>query len=194
MIGYFKTKAQIQDVFSYLYKNGYTWRFSQLKTIITINMNTGYKDFHFVINTDEKAFGADWDLDQAMKGLGNPSEITKFCTFEELKAAVEGKSITSSRSFGNSLIPGCFVDFEDYAIPGFITAERNLAVFAQTDGEWNIISNFTEDCPRKITRIYSADRNGNTTTIWERPIEKVKKSISEIERAMGLEPGSLEII
>lgn len=194
MIGYFKTKAQIQDVFSYLYKNGYVWRFSQLKTIITINMNTDYKDFHFVIDTYEKAFGADWDLDQAMKGIGNPSEITKFNTFDELKAAVEGKSITSSRSFGNSLIPGCFVDFEDYTIPGFITAERNLAVFAQTTGEWNIISNFTEDCPRKITRIYSADRDGNTTTIWERPIEKVKKSISEIEKAMGLEPGSLEII
>lgn len=194
MIGYFKTKAQIQDVFSYLYKNGYTWRFSSMKTIITMNLSSGYKDFHFVIDTNEKAFGADWDLDVAMKGLGNPSEVTKFNTFDELKAAVEGKSITSSRSFGNALIPGCFVDFEESNVPGFITAERNLAAFLQTNEEWSIISNFTEDYPRKITRIYSADKDGNTTTIWERPIAKVKKSISEIEKAMGLEPGSLEII
>lgn len=103
--------------------------------------------------------------------------------------------------FKSNIIPGRIVEFniDEQKYFGFILSSQNI-MYVNTKGEVKgYLNGFTMDNPYKIDRIlvpttnhYQLKDYNNMSVAWQRPIV-VRKTVSEIEKELGLTPGTLVI-
>lgn len=105
-------------------------------------------------------------------------------------------------SFEYSIQPGYILKFEDMGKKRFaiaITSNRLVHVdeFGKIKG---YLVNPTMDAPYKVLEVRQPDSENfklvdfdSMNLVWKRPVEKVKKSLTDIEQQLGMEPGTLEI-
>lgn len=82
-----------------------------------------------------------------------------------------------------------------------IVLPNQVMIKVSADGKiTGYMNQFTANSPLVIEAIYRPTEEHyalhdyrNMQLVWKRPAEKVKKSMREIEEALGLTPGSLEI-
>ena len=131
---------------------------------------------------------------ELLSELGNidPSEITKH---------VEGQSNTNidSSEFYDNVCPGFILDINigTEIIHGIVLANKALMLIdPKTHTVKGYLKEYTDTIPYIVERIrkpiidaykYSSDM----PVVWERKKKTTKLSISEIEKALGLEPGTL---
>lgn len=147
--------------------------------------------------------------------LYSPTELTKFTQHkgfcdtlpEFFKIALENtehiKRNDMNQNFENAIQPGRIVELEinNQCYLGIVLTSKTI-MYVNSKGEIKgYINNFTMDQPYKINRIFTPTTNvfklkdyKRMPIVWKRPERVViKKSIKEIEAALGLEPGTLEI-
>ena len=107
-------------------------------------------------------------------------------------------------SFNKAIQPGRIVELEieDQRHLGVILTSRTI-MYTNSKGEIKgYINNFTMDNPYKIKKIlvpsdkfFQLKDYRRMAVAWKRPIERitVKKTVAEIEKELGLKPGTLEI-
>lgn len=130
--------------------------------------------------------------------ISNIDELLKKIPYKE-----GNQKSSSNNTFESALIPGRIIVFEDgdKIRYGFII-KSNIIVYVNSKGEiQGYLKNFTKDSPYKINRIliptdekFKLTECSEMLVAWKRkdPII-VKKTKEEIEKALGLEPGTLEI-
>lgn len=130
-------------------------------------------------------------------------QFERFCKEDEDHIEKEERS-DSKNDFKAALLPGRIVELEIKGERrlGFILTSGTI-VYTNDQGEIKgYLNGFTMDYPYKIQRILIPTTNcfqlkdyKKMQVAWSRPIETVtiKKSVSEIEKELGLAPGTLEI-
>lgn len=123
--------------------------------------------------------------------------------FKKVTCKKEKQEGSPNNTFESALKPGRIIVFEDgdKTRYGFII-KPNIIVYVNSKGEiQGYLKNFTEDNPYKVTQIliptdekFKLTECSEMLVAWKRkdPII-VKKTKEEIEKALGLEPGTLEI-
>lgn len=104
--------------------------------------------------------------------------------------------------FRSYLIPGYYVIFEKDSIKyyGIILSNKVIVYFDYTGKLQGYLKDFKYNEPYKMLEICKPQNDNFTLkyideleVVWKYPKEKVTKSISEIEKELGLEPGTLII-
>lgn len=110
---------------------------------------------------------------------------------------------TKMPSFNYSCQPGNILKIanqDDYFYAIVLTKDRFIYFdkFANMKG---YLSDLTENIPFKVLEVrkptsedFALSNYDNMELIWKRPVEKIKRSIADIEKELGLTPGSLEIM
>lgn len=124
---------------------------------------------------------------------------------EEVDKENNSEELSLKDMFKKNLLPGRIVelDVNGEIHFGFIL-ESNIIVYITKQGQIKgYLTYCTMDLPYKILRILIPKRGhfrlkdcDEMTVAWERPKKPVtvKKTISDIEKELGLNPGTLEII
>lgn len=126
---------------------------------------------------------------------------------EEVKEALtntkkeEEKKLDEVESFDDSLRPGYIVEFDTENVAYGIVLDNGMIVCLNKDGKVSgYLKKFTAETPCKIVGIYKPTDEAytfrslkNMEKVWAPKKEKVTYTKSEIEKLLGLEPGSLEI-
>lgn len=141
-----------------------------------------------------------------------PKEILAKCIMEakeeqeqEEENAAEEKSEDKESNFHKELVPGRIVQFENAGMIryGIVLSNGTVMHFSGSNlAASGYINNITEDRPYRVVRIlkptskyYNLKDVSNMEVAWERKVckPKVTKTITEIEKELGLAPGSLVI-
>lgn len=141
-----------------------------------------------------------------------PKEILAKCIMEakeereqEEENAAEEKSEDKESNFHKELVPGRIVQFENAGMIryGIVLNNGTVMHFSGSNlAASGYINNITEDRPYRVVRIlkptskyYNLKDVSNMEVAWERKVRKPKvtKTITEIEKELGLAPGSLVI-
>lgn len=111
-------------------------------------------------------------------------------------------TVKNENSTKSPLIPGRIVTFkiDDSPYFGFIL-QSDIIVYIDKTGKFQgYLTNCTLDKPYKIDKVFTPTKDhfklsecNNMNLEWSRPLEKVFKTISEIEKELGLVQGTLEI-
>ena len=130
-----------------------------------------------------------------MGWLGIPIDLSK----NDPNVHVEMKT----PSFEYSIQPGFIIKFENKGETYFaICLTANRSIYVDKNGMVKgYLVNPTPDTPYKVlevrqptTEYFKLTDFDSMNLIWTRPVEKVKRSIADIEKELGLAPGSLEIM
>lgn len=130
-----------------------------------------------------------------MEWLGIPVDLTK----DDPNVHVEMKT----PSFQYSIQPGYIFKFENKGEIYFaICLTANRSIYVDKNGVIKgYLVNPTSDVPYKVLEVRQPTVEHFKLTdfdlmnlVWTRPVDKVKKSIADIEKELGLTPGSLEIM
>lgn len=106
-------------------------------------------------------------------------------------------------SFEYCLQPGNIMKFDNKGEKYFaIVLNDNRCVYVDKSGVIKgYLVNPTMDTPYKALEIRKPTANNFKLVdfdamdlVWKRPVDKIKKSLSDIEKELGLTPGSLEIM
>lgn len=132
--------------------------------------------------------------------------IKYISSLEELKEIIESKCekhIDSVNfSFKDVTKPGYIVELKinESTYFGIILDSKTIVYVNKQGAIKGYINNYTENIPYKIIAIYKPTIEHfklsdyqNMSVVWEQTKPKIKKSKSEIEKELGLEPGTLEI-
>lgn len=142
-----------------------------------------------------------------------PKDILTKCIMEAKEEREEEetaeKNSESTRneesSFYKELVPGRIVQFENAGMIryGIVLSNGTVMHFSGSNlAASGYINNITEDRPYRVVRIlkptsqyYNLKDVNNMEVAWERKVRKPKvtKTITEIEKELGLAPGSLVI-
>ena len=142
-----------------------------------------------------------------------PKDILTKCIMEAKEEREEEetaeKNSESTRneesSFYKELVPGRIVQFENAGMIryGIVLSNGTVMHFSGSNlAASGYINNITEDRPYRVVRIlkptskyYNLKDVSNMEVAWERKVRKPKvtKTITEIEKELGLAPGSLVI-
>ena len=108
-------------------------------------------------------------------------------------------------AFHTALVPGRIIQFENSGVVRFGIILSNGTVMHFTGNNLSAagyINNITEDTPYRVVKIlkptskyYNLKDINNMEVAWERKVvkPKVTKTVSEIEKELGLAPGTLTI-
>lgn len=184
---------KIIDVFNILNKENYDLtKFNDYWSWL-IN----FSDYKILINTISKTFTlflSSNDILPIVKG----HYVKSINDFDELMNIL-GFNMSTFKTFINS---GNYIILEklNQIYYGIIINHTHAMIFDSTGNNISYISNFTENEPYKILKVckpsdiyFKVKDIDNMEVLWERPKNRVKKSISEIEKELNLEPGTLEI-
>lgn len=186
--------ADLIPVLNFLYQLGY-------------KLTEFYNYWNFIINPDD------------YKVLVNieAKSFTLFCKTNEILPIVKGKDVksfddfnsfmnvlgcTSNNTFQVNLYPGYYVviDKGDSLVYGIVIDPKHILYFDKKGSNIKYLANFTDTAPYKIIKVckpsdtyYQAKDIDMMDIVWQRPKDKVKRSIADIEKALDLEPGTLEI-
>lgn len=110
----------------------------------------------------------------------------------------------NSHSFIDALKPGRIIEFllGKEQLFGIVLESYTIVYITKQGQIKGYLNNYSINLPYKIVRIYQPDKVHYQlkdyklmSVVWERPKEeKVKKSIADIEKELGLAPGTLEIL
>lgn len=113
------------------------------------------------------------------------------------------KEDTKIPSFDYSCQPGNILKIankDDYFYAIVLTNNRFI-YFDKYANMKGYLSDLTENIPFKVLEVrkptsenFALSNYDNMELIWKRPVEKIKRSIADIEKELGLTPGSLEIM
>lgn len=124
-------------------------------------------------------------------------------TFENSIQLMEYLGLTSINSLQDAMQPGYYVivNNEQETYYGVILDKSHILCFNAQGVMTKYIVKYTDDKPDKIMKIckpsdkyFKAKDIHNMEVVWERQKPKVKKTLSDIEKELNLEPGTLEIL
>lgn len=156
----------------------------------------GHTVFHF--NSEDsilKQLGIDYSFEELTKNIEDK-------LFQLLGIKNEDKAPkTEEEKFKEALVPGRIVELDNGYLGFIVTPE--VIMYSNRQGQIKgYLTNFTVDFPYEIKRIliptseyYQLKDYNKMKAAWthkQKPVT-VKKSISEIEKALGIKPGTLEI-
>ena len=130
-----------------------------------------------------------------LNGLGIPFDLS----MEDPDIHVEMKT----PSFEYSVHPGYIIKCEikgEYHFAIALTPSRSIYM-DKTGQVKGYLASPTQDNPYKVVEVrrptseyFKLSDFDNMELMWKRPADKVKKSIADIEKELGLTPGTLEIL
>lgn len=145
---------------------------------------------------------------KSMKQINNPVELLKVIA-EAINNNESGPlhiRMSSGEdqdcSFESALKPGNIAIMKqgETKMCGIILPNQTMIKVSADGKVTGYMNQFTANSPLVIEAIYRPTKEHyalhdyrNMHLVWKRSAEKVKKSIKEIEEALGLTPGSLEI-
>ena len=150
----------------------------------------------------------DINYTKSMKQINNPLELIK--VIAEAINNNESNPLHIKMSceedqncpFEAALKPGNIAIMKQGEIKmcGIILPNQTMVKISADGKVTGYMSQFTANSPLVIEAIYRPTEEHyalhdyrNMQLVWKRPVDKVKKSMREIEEALGLTPGSLEI-
>ena len=156
--------------------------------------NMDKKEFSSIANLMSSLLGGDFE--KMLK------EIKEELEKEDKKNNSEEESLEEkSGTFKDAIIPGYIVKFAiddlDY---GVILANRMIVCFGNDGRVKGYLKKFTQDTPRPIAGIYKPteeaygfSKTDKMIPVWVAPTQEVVYTMEDIEKKLGLEPGSLKI-
>lgn len=154
--------------------------------------------FKILVNIENKSFtlfSKTTDILPIVKGKDVKS-------FDDFNAFANALGFTNNVEFHTNLHPGYYVviDKGDSLAYGIVIDTKHILYFDKKGSNVKYLANFTDTEPYKIIKIckpsdiyYQAKDIDMMDIVWQRPKDKVKRSIADIEKALNLEPGTLEI-
>lgn len=124
-------------------------------------------------------------------------------TVNNATSLMECLGISTINAIYDAMRPGYYVVLNngDEIFYGVILDVSHILCFNAQGQMIKYIVKYTDDKPDKIMKIckpsdkfFKAKDIDNMEVVWERHKPKVKKSIADIEKALNLEPGTLEIL
>lgn len=124
-------------------------------------------------------------------------------TISNTASLMEYLGISTINTIYDAMRPGYYVvlDNGDEIFYGVILDVSHILCFNAQGQMIKYIIKYTDDKSDKIMKIckpsekfFKAKDINNMEIVWERKKPKVKKSIADIEKALNLEPGTLEIL
>lgn len=124
-------------------------------------------------------------------------------TISNITSLMEYLGISTINTIYDAMRPGYYVVLNngDEIFYGVILDVSHILCFNAQGQMIKYIIKYTDDKPDKIMKIckpsdkfFKAKDIDNMEVVWERQKPKVKKSIADIEKALNLEPGTLEIL
>lgn len=124
-------------------------------------------------------------------------------TFDNSNEVFEFLGLSFINTIYDAMHPGYYVviNNENDIYYGVILDVSHILCFNAQGQMLRYIVKYTDDKPDKIMKIckpsdkfFKAKDIDNMEIVWERQKPKVKKSIADIEKALNLEPGTLEIL
>lgn len=124
-------------------------------------------------------------------------------TVSNATSLMECLGISTVNAIYDAMRPGYYVVLNngDEIFYGVILDVSHILCFNAQGQMIKYIVKYTDDKPDKIMKIckpsdkfFKAKDIDNMEVVWERHKPKVKKSIADIEKALNLEPGTLEIL
>ena len=124
-------------------------------------------------------------------------------TISNTTSLMEYLGISNINTIHDAMRPGYYVVLNngDETFYGVILDVSHILCFNAQGQMIKYIVKYTDDKPDKIMKIckpsdkfFKAKDIDNMEIVWERHKLKVKKSIADIEKALNLEPGTLEIL
>lgn len=124
-------------------------------------------------------------------------------TISNTTSLMEYLGISTINTIHDAMRPGYYVVLNngDETFYGVILDVSHILCFNAQGQMIKYIIKYTDDKSDKIMKIckpsdkfFKAKDIDNMEIVWERKKSKVKKSIADIEKALNLEPGTLEIL
>lgn len=124
-------------------------------------------------------------------------------TFDNSNELFEFLGLSFINTIYDAMHPGYYVviNNENDIYYGVILDKSHILCFNAQGQMTKYIIKYTDDKSDKIMKIckpsdkfFKAKDIDNMEIVWERQRPKVKKSIADIEKALNLEPGTLEIL
>ena len=124
-------------------------------------------------------------------------------TFDNSNEVFEFLGLSFINTIYDAMHPGYYVviNNENDIYYGVILDKSHILCFNAQGHMTKYIIKYTDDKSDKIMKIckpsdkfFKAKDIDNMEIVWERQKPKVKKSIADIEKALNLEPGTLEIL
>ena len=124
-------------------------------------------------------------------------------TFDNSNEVFEFLGLSFINTIYDAMHPGYYVviNNENDIYYGVILDKSHILCFNAQGQMTKYIIKYTDDKSDKIMKIckpsdkfFKAKDIDNMEIVWERQKPKVKKSIADIEKALNLEPGTLEIL
>lgn len=152
-----------------------------------------------MIDTSTKAFFIFVSSNQVLP-IVKGHDVRSISKYVDLMVALGFE--TSKSEFMESLIPGYYIVFDKMGETyyGVMITTRIAMIFDSKRNNMSYLTNFTENEPYCILKVckpndkyFRAKDIEFMDVVWSRPKNRIKKSISEIEALLQLEPGTLEI-
>lgn len=145
-----------------------------------------------------------------MNNIQTPSDLLR-TLIQVMKESVENTSNEHScnhtncscSDFEDAIQPGCLVAMSngDKKVMGVVLADGTLMRVSAEGQILGYTSGYTKDTPYKILavyrpteEVYALHEYNKMPVMWKRPeVKKVSKTIADLEKELGLAPGTLVI-
>lgn len=163
------------------------------------NFLLNFGDYKILINTETKTFFLFITTNEILP-IVKGADVK---VFDNTTLLMDYLGLGVINSIYDAMCPGYYVVIsnDQEIFYGVILDRAHILCFNAQGQMIKYIIKYTDDKPDKIMKIckpsdkfFKAKDIDNMEIIWERQKPKVQKSIADIEKALNLEPGTLEIL